>query len=74
MSKVYLENYPIMSVEMGKDNPLPDIKEGDTAISDVWYELYSHIVAKETNIADKDEINRIVEERYPLGKLDFRTH
>jgi len=53
---------------------MPDIKEGDTAISDVWRVLYSHIIAEETGLTEEAEINRLVEEKYPLGALDFRTH
>ncbi|MBQ8802338.1 MAG: DUF5107 domain-containing protein [Tyzzerella sp.] len=53
---------------------MPDIKEGDTAISDVWQELYSHIVAEELQTTDSMLIQRTVEEKYPLGRLDFRTH
>lgn len=53
---------------------MPDIKEGDTAISDVWQELYSHIVAEELQTTDQMSIQRTLEEKYPLGKLDFRTH
>lgn len=53
---------------------MPDIKEGDTAISDVWFTLYGEIISQETGITDPDELKRLVEEKYPLGQLDFRTH
>lgn len=53
---------------------IPDMKEADTDLSDIWFELYSNIIAKDTGITDTDELNRLVEEKYPLGDLDFRTH
>lgn len=56
------------------DLVMPDIKEGDTAISDVWFELYGHFVSKETGVTDSAELRRLTEERYPLKNLDFRTH
>jgi hypothetical protein len=68
------ENYKKATQYLNKELVMPDIKEGDTAISDVWHVLYSHIVAAETGITDEAEIDRLVEEKYPLGELDFRTH
>ena len=59
---------------INSDLVMPDIKEGDTAISDVWQTLYSHIIEEETKITDKEKLAQLVEERYPLGELDFRTH
>lgn len=53
---------------------MPDIKEGDTAISDVWFELYGKILSQETGITDPDRLRRLTEEKYPLKNLDFRTH
>lgn len=53
---------------------MPDMKEADTDLSDLWFDLYGHLIEKETGITDRDELNRLVEERYPLGVLDFRTH
>jgi tetratricopeptide (TPR) repeat protein len=68
------ENYQKATQYLNKDLVMPDIKEGDTAISDVWNVLYSHIVGEETGITDEKEIHRLVNEKYPLGELDFRTH
>ncbi len=59
---------------LNHDLVMPDIKEGDTAISDVWFELYGKFISDETGITDKDELQKLTEERYPLGELDFRTH
>ncbi len=53
---------------------IPDMKEADTDLSDIWFELYSNIISKQTGITDVDELNKLVEETYPLGDLDFRTH
>ncbi len=53
---------------------MPDIKEADSALSDIWFKLYGKFVADDTGITDEDELKAMVEERYPLGDLDFRTH
>jgi tetratricopeptide (TPR) repeat protein len=53
---------------------MPDMKEADTDLSDLWITLYSNILSKETGITDEKELAKMVEEKYPLGKLDFRTH
>lgn len=53
---------------------MPDMKEADTDLSDLWRELYGNIISNETGITDEAELDRLVEEKYPLGNLDFRTH
>lgn len=53
---------------------MPDIKEGDTAISDVWFDLYGKIISKETGITEPEKLRQLTEEKYPLKNLDFRTH
>ena len=53
---------------------MPDIKEGDTAISDAWFELYGKILSEETGITEPEKLRRLTEEKYPLKNLDFRTH
>lgn len=53
---------------------MPDIKEGDTAISDVWVQLYGKIISQETGITDSKKLRQLTEEKYPLKNLDFRTH
>lgn len=53
---------------------MPDIKEGDTAISDVWFDLYGKILSEETGITEPERLRQLTEEKYPLKNLDFRTH
>lgn len=53
---------------------MPDIKEGDTAISDVWFTLYEKIVSEETGVTDPKKLRQLTEEKYPLKHLDFRTY
>lgn len=53
---------------------MPDMKEADTDLSDLWAELYGNLISKETGITDENELAKLVEEKYPLGELDFRTH
>ena len=50
------------------------MKEADTDLSDLWRELYGALISKNLGITDEAELDRLVEEKYPLGKLDFRTH
>ena len=59
---------------LNKELVMPDIKEGDTAISDTWLQLYGKLIGDRTGITDPDELFRLVEEQYPLGQLDFRTY
>lgn len=59
---------------LNPDFEMPDMKEADTDLSDLWRELYGNIISKKTGITDEAELDRLVEEEYPLGKLDFRTH
>ena len=53
---------------------MPDMKEADTDLSSIWFDLYRNIISGETGITDRAELDRLVEEKYPLGDLDFRTH
>ena len=53
---------------------MPDMKEADTDLSDLWRELYGNLISKETGVTDEAELDKLVEEKYPLGVLDFRTH
>lgn len=69
-----MERYDDATRILNYDLVMPDIKEGDTAISDVWFELYGKIVSKDTGVTDINELRRLTEEKYPLKNLDFRTH
>jgi tetratricopeptide (TPR) repeat protein len=53
---------------------MPDIKEGDTSVSDLWFALYGALIARRTGEVDLDRLRAAVEREYPLGELDFRTH
>ena len=66
--------YPQAAKYLNAQLEMPDIKEGDTAITDVWQELYSNIVAQELQTQDPELIDRTVREKYPLGQLDFKFH
>ena len=51
---------------------VPDIKEDENLITQAWFDLYGKIISRRTGIIDKGQLRRMVEEEYPLGKLDFR--
>lgn len=59
---------------LNKDLVMPDIKEGDTAISDEWLELYGKIILDEEPDLNAEQLQGLTEKRYPLDRLDFRTH
>ncbi len=53
---------------------MEDIQEGDVILSQTWYRLYRALLREETGETDGETLDRLVEERYPLGDLDFRMH
>lgn len=53
---------------------MPDIKEADSSLSDIWFKLYGEFVHRDTGITDEKELHALTEKLYPLGELDFRTH
>lgn len=53
---------------------MPDAKEGDTDLFDTWQELYGHFAAIELGTNDQEKIKKYVEEKYPLGPLNLKTH
>lgn len=69
-----LDKYSEATEYLNKDLVMPDIKEGDTAISDEWFELYGKIILDQEPDTDINKLQQLVEEKYPLDKLDFRTH
>lgn len=71
---VALEQYDAATQYLNYDLRMPDIKEGDTAISDVWFRLYEKLVFRETGITDPETLRKVTQEHYPLKNLDFRTH
>ena len=69
-----LDRYDEAAEILNPDFSMPDIKEADSALSDIWFKLYGKFITDETGITDEKEVKALVEERYPLGHLDFRTH
>ena len=59
---------------LNPDFNMPDIKEADSSLSDIWFTLYGKYVTDETGITDPEKVKALVEEKYPLLNLDFRTH
>lgn len=68
------ERYREAADILNADFVLPDIKEGDTSVSDTWRILYKNIVKFETGEQDDEKAAELAEKRYPLGNLDFRIH
>ena len=74
VSLMHQERYEEAAEILNDRLVFPDVKEGDTALSDVWQELYRNILAKRTGETNIEKLNEMVEREYPLGNLDFRTH
>lgn len=53
---------------------VPDIKEDENLITNAWFALYGGIISRRTGITDPQLLRNMVEEEYPLDKLDFRMH
>ena len=54
---------------------MPDIKEGELAVSDIWFKLYTLVLKEEYPDATAEEIKELLAEKYPLpDDLDFRMH
>lgn len=71
---IALDRYDEAAKILNPDFSMPDIKEADSSLSDIWFKLYGKFITDDTGITDEKEVKRLVEERYPLGDLDFRTH
>ena len=69
-----LDRYDEAAEILNPNFSMPDIKEADSALSDIWFKLYGKFITDETGTTDEKEVKALVEERYPLGHLDFRTH
>ena len=59
---------------LNHDLVVPDIKEAENLITDSWFALYGAILSQKTGITDPGQLQRMVEQEYPLGELDFRMH
>jgi hypothetical protein len=68
-----LERYDDATDIINPSFVLPDVREGEVSLSDLWFDLYLRIVKKELPDLSDDEAISLREERYPLPKqLDFR--
>ena len=60
---------------LSKDLVVPDIREGEYALSNVWIELYGKILAKEKGVAADTLSAEEILSRHPLPyTLDYRMH
>ena len=71
---IALDRYDEAKEILNPSFAMPDIKEADSALSDIWFTLYGKFVSDKTGITDEAELKARVEVDYPLGNLDFRTH
>ena len=63
---------------LNRDFVMPDVKEGEVSVSQLWFELYRRLYAKENGVKyDPGDLLliRAADEKYPLpASLDFRMH
>ena len=58
---------------VNSDFMMSDIKEGELSVSELWYSIYGELLFGDTNMTEEEKIKG-VDEKMPLGKLDFRMH
>ena len=67
------QQYEAAAAMLSEDFLLSDIVEGELSLSHVWYELYRNLVTGAPENATTEELNRLVDEQFPLpAQLDFR--
>jgi thioredoxin-like negative regulator of GroEL len=70
---VKLEEYEKAAEIINPSFILPDIQEGETSISNLWFELYLKIVQRTNPELSEAEATKLRGKLYPLPKhLDFR--
>ena len=63
------------AAQLTPDFKMADIKEGELSVSQIWFDLYTLIIKRDTGLTDEEEVRKILLEKYPLPKtLDFRMH
>jgi hypothetical protein len=61
------------AVEQALGHEYADIREGETELTDLWFELWARRVAAQTGRAIDDQLRREVEQRYPPPlRIDYR--
>ena len=60
--------------EILKSRPsIPDIREGEQTLSDIWFEMHERIISKTENIPIDENLKKRVREKFPPPAwLDFR--
>jgi len=61
------------SVERALQHKYADVREGETELTDLWFELWSRRIAAQTGQAIDERLRRAVERRYPPPiEIDYR--
>jgi thioredoxin-like negative regulator of GroEL len=54
---------------------VPDIREGEVSLTDLWFQLHERRVAQEENVASDDALRERIQKEYPAPPwLDFRQN
>lgn len=69
-----LNRLPEAAAVLNPSFEMDDIKEGDVILCQTWYRLYGAILRDETGETDEVALKALVDQRFPLGHLDFRMH
>ena len=71
-----LERYEEAARIVNADFVLPDVREGEVSLSELWFTIHRHLYAKENNLTysdDDKELAKAADEKYPLPReIDFR--
>lgn len=72
---IHLDELEKAKKYINKDLLIPDIKEGEYSISNIWIELYRKDIAKKENRLSSEISDTEVLSRFPLPyEIDFRMH
>ena len=71
-----LERYEEAAKIVNADFVLPDVREGEVSLSELWFTIHRRLYAKENNLVysdDDKELAKAADEKYPLPReIDFR--
>lgn len=70
-----LENFDNAAKIINSDFVMPDVREGEVALSSIWQELYFAILKKQNPDMSDDDIIKLRDKKYPIpAELDFRQN
>ena len=60
---------------INKELSLPDIREGEYSLTNIWLEMYRKKIAMELDVSSESISDEEVNEKYPIPyEIDYRMH